>query len=203
MSFTLGDLPWRTVDTGRVTSASASEAKAALRPALVAARRERVVSRDRAADDAAIAGEVLALAATLALGPGDTVAAYEAWRSEPPTAATIAALAARGIRVIVPITLPDKDLDWSDAADEQREPLGPEAVRAAALVLTPGLAVDTAGTRLGRGGGCYDRALARRATHARVLVMLHPGEVRSAPLPADVHDEPVDGVLTADGVTWF
>jgi 5-formyltetrahydrofolate cyclo-ligase len=186
-----------------VSSATPPDAKAALRPALVAARRDRVAGRDRAEDDAAIAREVLAVASQLGLGPGDTVTAYEAWRSEPPTAATITALAARGIRVIVPITLPDKDLDWCDALDDRREPLGRDVVAVAALVLTPGLAVDTSGTRLGRGGGCYDRALARRGADARVLAMLHPGEVQTQPLPADAHDEPVDGVLTADGVTWF
>ena len=203
MSATLGDLPRSTVDTGGVSSTTRPDAKAALRPALVAARRERVAGRDRAEDDAAIAREVLAVAAELGLGPGDTVTAYEAWRSEPPTAATIKALGARGIRVIVPITLPDKDLDWCDASDDRREPLGREAVAVAALVLTPGLAVDTSGTRLGRGGGCYDRALARRGGDARVLAVLHPGEVQREPLPADAHDQPVDGALTADGTTWF
>ncbi|MFW5469078.1 5-formyltetrahydrofolate cyclo-ligase [Knoellia sp. CPCC 206435] len=186
-----------------MSSASRPDAKTALRPGLVAARRERVAGRDRAEDDAAIAREVLAVAVELGLGPGDTVTAYEAWRSEPPTAATITALAARGIRVIVPVTLPDKDLDWCDAADDRRRPLGREAVAAAGLVLTPGLAVDTVGTRLGRGGGSYDRALARRGADARVLAVLHPGEVQTERLPADAHDEPVDGVLTADGTTWF
>lgn len=200
---TLGDPHRPTVDTGRVTSGSGPDAKAALRPALLSARRERVAGRDRAHDDAAIAREVLELATRLGLGAGATVAAYEALRSEPPTAATIGALSARGIRVLVPITLPDNDLDWCDAGDEQWVRLGVDAISAALLVLTPGLAVDPTGTRLGRGGGSYDRALARRRPDARTLVVLHPGEVRSAPLPVDPHDEPVDGVLTAEGTTWF
>ena len=191
------------MDTGRVTSDSVARAKAALRPALVAARRERVAGRDRSADDAALAREVLALTRALGIGPGGTVAAYEAMRTEPPTAASLDALAAHGIRVLVPITLPDLDLDWCDVADERRVPLGPDAVATAGLVLTPGLAADLLGTRLGRGGGSYDRALARRGPDSRVLVVLHPGELSTDPLPADPPDQPVHGAVTADGVVWL
>ena len=185
---------------------SASYDKAALRPGLLAARREIAAARDRDADDSALAERVLTLAQELGLGAGSTVAAYEARRTEPPTRATFSALAAHGIRVLVPITLPDNDLDWCDAADERRMPLGPDALSAAGLVLAPGLAADTGGTRLGRGGGSYDRALLRRGAGSRVVVILHPGEVRDvreAPLPRDEHDLPVDGVLTVDGTTWF
>ena len=199
-------------DTGGVaTSASRGsdgdgDGKMVLRPELLAARREIVAARDRAADDSALAERVLAVVHALGLGAGSTVAAYEAMRTEPPTSATISALATHGIRVLVPITLPDNDLDWCDVADEGRMPLGPDAVRAAGLVLAPALAADTAGTRLGRGGGSYDRALLRRGAGSRVLVVLHPGEVRDvggAPLPRDEHDVPVDGVVTVDGTTWF
>lgn len=203
MPATLGDPPEPDVDTGRVTSDSVASAKAALRPVLLGARREIVAGRDRGADDASLSRAVLALTTELGIGRGGTVAAYEAMRSEPPTGRTIATLAAHGIRVIVPITLADLDLDWCDAADEDRSPLGPEAVASAGLVLTPGLAVDRSGTRLGRGGGSYDRALARRGRSARVLVVLHPGELRTEPLPAQPHDQRVHGVLTADGVTWL
>lgn len=189
--------------TGCVSADRISDEKVALRPALLAARREIVGARDRDADDDCLAGHVAALALELGLGPGDTVAAYEAMRTEPPTVATIERLVAHGIRVVVPITLPDSDLDWCDATDERRMPLGPDTISAAGLVLTPGLAVDLVGTRLGRGGGSYDRALARRTTGTRVVVVLHPGEVHPVRLPRDEHDEPVDGVLTADGISWL
>ena len=191
------------VDTGPVTSDPVSSAKAELRPGLLAARRALVAARDRSVDDDALAREVLGLVTALGLTVGSTVAAYEAMRTEPPTQASIVALVAHGIRVIVPVTLPDLDLDWCDVTDAHRAPLGRDAISTAGLVLTPGLAVDRAGTRLGRGGGCYDRALARRAPDARVLVLLHPGEARADLLPADPHDQPVHGVLTADGVGWI
>ena len=177
--------------------------KDALRPHLLAARREIVGSRDREADDLALAPQAVALAHDLGLTAGDTVAAFETMRTEPPTAATIDALVAHGIRVIVPITLPDNDLDWCDTQDQRRMPLGRDTIAAAGLVLAPGLAVDLVGTRLGRGGGSYDRALVRLRPEARVVVVLHPGEVHSVRLPHDDHDQPVHGMLTADGITWL
>jgi 5-formyltetrahydrofolate cyclo-ligase len=71
------------------------------------------------------------------------------------------------------------------------------------LVLAPGLAVDGRGTRLGQGGGCYDRALPRRRAGVPVLVLLHPGEREADDvLPREAHDVPVDGVVTADGIHW-
>ena len=183
-------------------AATSGDDKATLREVLLAARRQIVGGRDREADDRALAGHVLRLAVEIGLAEGSTVAAYEAMRTEPPTAATVETLMAHGIRVLVPITLPDNDLDWCDANDARRVPAGPDAVSAAGLVLTPGLAADANGTRLGRGGGSYDRALARRGAESRVLVVLHPGELSTTPLPRDAHDMPVDGVLTADGVSW-
>ena len=83
-------------------------------------------------------------------------------------------LAAAGKRVILPVLLPDGDLDWAVYAGDDSlaparlgllEPTGPrlgvDAVATADVVLVPGLAVSTTGDRLGRGGGSYDRALGR------------------------------------------
>lgn len=199
--------PARSADDGAadhsVAATAAAAAKAALRPELLATRRAIVAGRDRDEDDRRLAAHVLDLLRERDIEPGDTVAAYEAFRTEPPTAATTDALVAHGIRVVVPITLPDNDLDWCDVTDPSRMPSGPDTIAAARLVLVPALSADTTGTRLGRGGGSYDRALARRRPDVAVVVALHPGELRDTPLPADDHDEPVDGVVTADGVTWF
>lgn len=69
------------------------------------------------------------------------------------------------------------------------------------MAIVPALAVDTSGTRLGQGGGCYDRVLPMLPTGAPVLVLLHPGEHTSEPLPREPHDVPVTTVVTAAGIT--
>lgn len=111
-------------------------------------------------------------------------------------------------RLLLPVLLPDLDLDWAAYAGPAslrpagrglREPSGPRlglaAVGAAELVVVPALAVDRRGVRLGRGGGSYDRALSRVSARALVVALLDDGELLPA-LPAEPHDRPVDAVLT-------
>jgi 5-formyltetrahydrofolate cyclo-ligase len=74
-----------------------------------------------------------------------------------------------------------------------------DAIGRAGVVFVPAQSVDRAGTRVGRGKGCYDRALPRTA--AVTIAVVHPWEVSGEPLPHDEHDRPVDAVLTADGLT--
>lgn len=151
-----------------------------------------------------------------------TVAAYVSVGEEPGTRVLLDALRARGVRVLLPALLPDNDLDWAayDGPEslapvrhsgrmELLEPrgvrLGPDAVVAADAVLLPGLAVDAHGTRLGRGGGSYDRALARLAgagAQPALVVLLYDGEV-VAEVPAEPHDRPVHAVVTPTGVRRF
>ena len=184
-----------------------SESKRAVRTTLRARRRERAAGRDLEADAEAIAALALDLASGLEL-PLDpapapdgrpVVLSYESLPHEPPTGSLNAALVAAGWQVLVPITLPDLDLDWCDLTD--RLPLGTDAPGRADLALIPGLAVDHRGTRLGQGGGCYDRVLPRLRSGTPVAVLLHPGEHTSEALPCEPHDQPVPTVLTAEGIT--
>lgn len=178
--------------------------KSARRSDLRARRREIAARRDPEQDGAALAAHVGALLDDLGLGSGAVVTSYAWVPGEPPTTALNEALAARGATVLLPITLPDLDLDWHDAADPDASPLGTHAVDRADLVLAPGLAVDPAGTRMGQGGGCYDRALPRRRPGTPVVVVLHPGELvgpAEEPLPRAAHDAPVDAVVSAEGLT--
>lgn len=141
-----------------------------------------------------------------------TVAAYVSLGKEPGTGALIDALHAQGRRVILPVLLPDNDLDWAvyTGADGLvsggrglLEPVGPrlgvEAIATADVVLTPGLAVDRTGMRLGRGGGSYDRALGRVPLGTFVCILLYDGEVVDA-VPTDIHDRRVTAVATPSGV---
>lgn len=135
---------------------------------------------------------------TLFLGVGD----------EPDTGPLIEALQARGIEVIVPITLDDFSLDWAvytgpdDLADGRfglREPIGPRlgaaAIGTADVVLVPGLSVDAEGRRLGQGAGCYDRSLPHVPASTPVLAVVFEDERVAGPLPEEEHDRRVDGVI--------
>jgi 5-formyltetrahydrofolate cyclo-ligase len=178
--------------------------KLARRTALRARRRALVAARDPEADGRRLADHVLVLLRGLGLGEGAVVTSYESVPGEPPTAPLHALLEAAGIRVLVPVTLPDLDLDWRDAAGPRAPLLGRDAVGLADVVLAPGLGVDTSGTRMGQGGGCYDRALPRRRPGTPVVVLLHPGELLdpdAEPLPRRPHDQRVDAVVTAEGFT--
>ncbi len=197
--------------------------KAALRSRLLAARAE--LSPGQRQDAAlALAREALTLLpAPLPGAASPVVAGYVSVGAEPGTRALLDALRARGARVLLPVLLPDNDLDWGEYQDAGRlrpagrgllEPdgdrLGPEAVCAAGLVLLPGLAVDRHGARLGRGGGSYDRVLARlsaRSGTARpsgpvLATLLYDAEVLEG-VPAEAHDRPVDAAVTPSGVHWF
>lgn len=68
------------------------------------------------------------------------------------------------------------------------------------LVLTPLLAFDRQGTRLGYGKGHYDRALSRLRSEGRVFVcgLAFFGQ-EAETLPAEDHDIPLDWVMTERG----
>ncbi len=62
----------------------------------------------------------------------------------------------------------------------------------------PALAVAADGTRLGRGGGSYDRALSRRAPGSTVAALVFDDEIVAA-LPHDVWDVAVDAAVSPAG----
>ena len=76
-----------------------------------------------------------------------------------------------------------------------RTPDPVDAVAEADVVVCPGVAADRAGARLGRGGGSYDRALARTGPEALRCLLLHEGEIVDA-LPVEPHDQRVHVVVT-------
>ncbi|TPG13901.1 5-formyltetrahydrofolate cyclo-ligase [Pedococcus bigeumensis] len=187
-----------------------SSRKSAVRARLRALRRERVPARDRARDAEELALSALEVVYAAGLGRGDWVAAYEATPLEPPMEAMVDALSARGIRVMVPVTLENWDLDWREvgsaagaAATDMSgtgtlgtETLGTEAIRQAKVVFLPAHGVDPSGTRIGQGKGCYDLVIPR--TSARLVAVVHPWEVLDEELPSEPHDRRVNAVMAAE-----
>jgi 5-formyltetrahydrofolate cyclo-ligase len=185
--------------------------KVALRDQLLTTRRRHPLAAARE-DAEAIAAHLLR---TPEVRRAATVAIYISLSNEPGTGPLVEQLHELGRRLILPVLLPDNDLDWAVYQGPQSlvpasrgllEPLGPrlgpEALATADVVLCPGLAVDGHGRRLGRGGGSYDRALARVPVGTFVCTLLYDGELLDH-VPAEDHDRPVTAVVTPRGLTRF
>ena len=173
--------------------------KAALRRRLLAGR-ARLSADQRAAAARALRDAVLELPQAQMAG---TIAAYYSLASEPDTHGLVYALWKRGSYVLLPLLRPDADLDWASyegpdslrpgprgLAEPAEPPRGTDAVARADLVLVPALAVDRGGVRLGRGGGSYDRALARVGPGVPTIALVYDGELLDE-VPADDHDQRV------------
>ena len=186
-------------------------AKIAMRDQLLTTRNRR--SLEERVDVAAALAE--RLLAEPEVRRAATVAAYVSLGSEPGTGVLLRALAAAGKRVIVPVLLPDRDLDWARYDGDEAlvparlglleptgERLGVDAVATADVVLVPGLAVSDRGDRLGRGGGSYDRALGRVPVGTFTCVLLHDDEV-GLDVPTEPHDRRVTAAATPSGVRRF
>lgn len=175
--------------------------------AAVRARRHALIMPD-GTDEPRRTERLLALPELGSLTARRTVACYVARGHEPQTALLLSRLRDRGVRVLLPVVLADLDLDWALDEGEHAAGLGPgvpeptgprlgvEAIGEADVVVTPALAVDRQGRRLGQGGGSYDRALARRRPDAFVVALLHDGEIWDDDLPADGHDQRVHAAVT-------
>ncbi|MCJ7827106.1 MAG: 5-formyltetrahydrofolate cyclo-ligase [Demequinaceae bacterium] len=191
------------------------DAKAALRTAAVANRSHR--SARRHADDAqAIADHLLALPE---LQAARCVSIYASRPTEPDTLPTIEALAARGVRILVPVLGSGLHRCWGEfqgtedlvqrAPGRPPEPSGDHlpqsAIADADVVVAPALAVDGVGTRLGQGGGWYDRVLKEARPDALLIAVVFSDEIHlgGTPLPRVPHDVPVHAVVTPEGVTRF
>ncbi|GLW29494.1 5-formyltetrahydrofolate cyclo-ligase [Actinoplanes regularis] len=181
--------------------------KITLRARLLTARGSLTVA-DRAVTAAQLQDQTLAYVRKIA---PKTIAAYVPSGSEPggPELPGLLrdALPPSG-HLLLPVLLPDNDLDWAEYTGSlstgrrgMREPTGPRlgvaALRSADLILVPALAVGRDGLRMGRGGGSYDRALSRLPSPGPLVVaLLHDHEALDE-VPAEPHDRPVHGVLTA------
>ena len=191
-----------TPDVSGMPQRRLAERKAMLRKDLVAARVSMSVS-DRQAAGRALRDTLLGLPET---GMAGTIAAYLSVSTEPETAALVFALWKRGSYVLLPVMLTDNDLDWAsyEGPDSLRpgphgllEPAEPrrgtEAIRSADLIIVPALAADRSGNRLGRGGGCYDRALSRVGPSVPTIALLYDHELLDE-IPAGPLDQRVRAV---------
>lgn len=119
------------------------------------------------------------------------------------------ALIAAGRSVCLPVVL-QRDAPLVFRRWTPGDPLEPDAAGCPAplplaeivdpdLILTPLLAFDDNGGRLGQGGGYYDRTFAARPGSLRIG-LAYAGQ-RAATVPVEAHDVRLHGVLTEAGLT--
>jgi 5-formyltetrahydrofolate cyclo-ligase len=186
--------------------AALSVAKRALR-ATVRRRRAARSEQRRGVDDDARTGRLIARLADV---HPHCVAAYLSTELEPSTRGVLDWLAARTIPVLLPVSSRGA---WSEPAwapyqgaaalrtgprsilEPITDPLPADAIARADVVLCPGLAGTSAGGRLGRGAGWYDRALELAAPDALVVLLLDDDEVLPE-VPTGPLDRRVDLIVT-------
>lgn len=149
---------------------------------------------------------------------GLTIASYASYLNEPPTQELNSRLISAGARVVLPVLghrgQEFEDLGWArldgDLADGARGipvPTGDVLGRGAqgllglecAVIIMPALAVGRDGTRLGQGGGSYDRLLAAvpRAAEGGPtrIALVGPHEIFDT-VPSTPQDQPIDRALS-------
>lgn len=196
--------------------------KAELRRAVIA-RRDALDLDLRAAKSAVICARLVELLGRLDAAAPHTVAVYAAMGSEADPAAFAVAAAARGWRVAYPCMLSAIDAaacgqrmcmravaaDDASAApfiahparafaatdiDSDRFPIVPAEVLDVTVV--PLVAFDQTGTRLGYGGGCYDRYLPTLSATCQIIGISFD-EQRVDHIPTDAHDLPLPNIISA------
>lgn len=196
--------------------------KAELRRAVIA-RRDALDLDLRAAKSADICARLVELLGRLDAAAPHTVAVYAAMGSEVDSAAFAAAAAKRGWRVAYPCMLSATDAAAcgqrmcmravaagdADAAtfiahptrafaatdiDSSRFPIVP--AEALNMIVAPLVAFDRTGTRLGYGGGCYDRYLPMLSPVCQIVGIAFD-EQRVDHIPTDAHDLPLPHIISA------
>lgn len=184
------------------------EAKAALR---IKARALRAALDHEERADMAKAAAAHFFAG-IALAPTDIVAAYWRIRDELDCQPILVKLMDSGQTVVLPVVLgPEQPLDlrvWEQGTSLYEAGFGTLAPSELApraepdVVLMPLLAFDKNGTRLGYGGGYYDRTLARFKKRPRLIGLAFAAQELDR-IPRDAHDVPLDAIVTETGVRHF
>lgn len=150
--------------------------------------------------------------AAVSLLPDDVVAAYWRIRDELDCQPILVRLMDSGQTVVLPVVVgPEKPLEmrvWEQGTALYEAGFGTLAPtdlapqREPDIVIMPLLGFDQHGTRLGYGGGYYDRTLAHMKKSPRLIGLAFAAQELSD-IPRDSHDVPLDAVITEAGYRQF
>jgi 5-formyltetrahydrofolate cyclo-ligase len=106
-------------------------------------------------------------------------------------------------RHMIPVQINSLETGFSTGASGLRNPIAgvPVPFEDIDLVVTPALGFDKKGNRLGRGGCYYDRFFANEKLKALKCGFAFAEQLVDS-IPVKDHDEPVDFVVTDEGIIY-
>jgi 5-formyltetrahydrofolate cyclo-ligase len=171
-------------------------------------REQSITARSaRTSADISAAGTALANHDWATLCPGQLVTCFVSMATEPPTTDLRTKLREIGKDVALPIMKPGNSLAWGFDGDDlvkntygifEPAPADVDIAKASAILI-PALRVGRDGSRLGRGAGYYDRALANVPTHddgGPIRICLVFDDEVDDSVPSEPHDAPIDVIVT-------
>lgn len=182
--------------------------------ALRAELRERRHNLTSVARDAATAGFTENLQSLVVDLSAQSISCYLSAPTEPNTRPFVNWAEAQGIRVLFPVSRDDGLLDWTVGEEETEfegpagvpeavgELLGPIAINDVDLIIVPAAAVDSNGLRMGWGRGYYDKTLGSMEKCPPVYAVVYDNEFLDE-VPREVHDQPVNGLVTPTRIISF
>ncbi|MCW5700675.1 MAG: 5-formyltetrahydrofolate cyclo-ligase [Rhodospirillales bacterium] len=180
------------------------------------ARALRLIADQKLGPEAAmsVAKHVLAALGDLGIGAGTTVAGYWPIDTEIDPRLLLARLHERAVICSLPVVTerdaPLEFREWAPTDDLAHGPYGTRHPKEGCrrvipqVLFTPLLAFDGDGFRLGHGAGYYDRTLALlRAQGPVTAIGVAFALQRTDRLPRGAHDQPLDWIVTEDGLEQF
>jgi len=196
----------------RMSADVIGEAKAALRRSM-RERRDALTAAERDEASAAAARHAVSLIDRLGMKPAAVVAGYWPMRGEIDPRPALAALAARGRPVALPVVI-RKDAPlvfrrWTPGDPLTRDAMGLECpgetmpAHEPEFLLVPLLAFDAKGHRLGYGAGFYDRTIAALRAKRRTAAFGYAYAMQQvSQVPAGAGDVRLDGIVTERDVIF-
>ena len=205
--------PGGAAESAPTTSTDPDEVKKALRRTSASGR--RVLAEDtRRRNDESRTTRVLSLVREQWPAHKAVIGCYLSISPEPDTLALVALLQSMGHEILAPVlsrragTGAPRPVAWAryegpasltpgfHAIPEPKgEVLRADALLRADLVIASGLAGGLDGSRVGTGGGWFDRALTSLPDGAPVWLLLNDSEVHAS-IPQQAHDHPISTIVT-------
>ncbi|TFC30661.1 5-formyltetrahydrofolate cyclo-ligase [Cryobacterium sp. TMT1-3] len=174
-------------------------------------RRQNLTSSERESATAGFTQNLQSLVLDLS---ARSISCYLSARHEPDTRPFLNWATAEGIRILFPISREDGLLDWTVGTGDEEFTgisgmpeavgtlLGPIAINDVDLIIVPAAAVDESGLRMGWGRGYFDKTLGSMEKCPPVYAVVYDSEFLEE-VPREVHDQPVNGLVTPTRIIAF